>query len=77
MNFYLLQWICVLERITQSVNTPMQVKGKIIKISLSTGIAICPENGDSCSTLITYADTAMYQAKKKGKNQYTFYKELH
>ena len=66
----------LLQNITQTVNTPMQVDGNIIKLSLSTGIAICPDNGDTSSKLITYADTAMYQAKNKGKNQYTFFKEL-
>lgn len=65
----------LLQRITLSVNTPMQINSNIVKISLSTGVAICPDNGDSTTKLISYADIAMYQAKHKGKNQYTFYKE--
>ena len=40
-----------------------------LPISLSVGIASCPEDAISMTDLIDFADTAMYQAKGTGGNQ--------
>ncbi|WP_394243971.1 putative bifunctional diguanylate cyclase/phosphodiesterase [Vibrio astriarenae] len=46
-------------------------------ITASIGIASYPEDGHEITSLISSADTAMYQAKKAGKNQIAYYsKEL-
>ena len=42
-------------------------------ISASIGIALYPEHGDTAEVLVKSADTAMYQAKEKGKNQIEFF----
>lgn len=42
-------------------------------ISTSIGIAIYPDNADSMEELITNADTAMYDAKQYGRNNYKIY----
>lgn len=39
-----------------------------VRLSASIGSAICPEDGEDVSGLITAADVAMYAAKKFGKN---------
>lgn len=46
---------------------------KEYKISISIGIAIFPENGNTFKELYKNADTALYVAKNKGKNVYIFY----
>ncbi len=43
-----------------------------IPLSGSIGISIYPENGKSLEALYAQADAALYQAKKKGKNQFVF-----
>ncbi len=43
-----------------------------IPLSGSIGISIYPENGKSLEALYAEADAALYQAKKKGKNQFVF-----
>ena len=40
-----------------------------LPISLSIGIASCPEDASDMTTLIDFADIAMYQAKEAGGNQ--------
>lgn len=41
--------------------------------STSIGIALYPEDGKDVETLIKNADLAMYKAKERGKNNYSFY----
>lgn len=41
--------------------------------SVSIGIAIYPNDGLDAAKLLKHADTAMYAAKKAGKNQFRFY----
>lgn len=42
-------------------------------LTTSIGISLTPEDGKDEETLIKHADTAMYSAKKRGKNNYQFY----
>lgn len=42
-------------------------------VSLSVGIALYPHHSENYHAVIKYADAAMYQAKKSGKNQYRIY----
>lgn len=43
-------------------------------ISVSVGIACCPDDADSYQGLYNAADKAMYRAKQAGKNGYSFFK---
>lgn len=45
-------------------------------ISTSIGISFFPADGKALDDLLQYADSAMYEAKKTGKNNYVFYEEL-
>lgn len=53
--------------------TPFLIDRKEYFIQLSIGIARYPYDGSNANQLITCADTAMYQAKKTGKNNFLFY----
>lgn len=39
-----------------------------LKISLSGGVAVCPEDGESADDIVEKADKALYNAKSSGKN---------
>lgn len=55
------------------VETPFDLNGEIAHVSMSLGIAISPEHGQTSNEIITNADIAMYSAKTSGKNAYRFY----
>src|SRR6202022_213049 len=45
-----------------------------VQVAASIGLSTYPEDGQDAETLLKNADTAMYEAKKKGRNNYQFYK---
>ncbi len=46
-----------------------------VNLSGSIGIAVYPEGGKSIEALYLRADTALYQAKREGKNRYVFFEK--
>ncbi len=50
------------------------ISGHDLHVTTSIGISIYPTDGRNAETLIKNADTAMYQAKEKGRNNYQFFK---
>ncbi len=46
-----------------------------VRLSGSIGIAVYPESGKSIEALYLRADTALYQAKREGKDQYVFFEK--
>lgn len=52
---------------------PFVLGGSKAKICGSIGIASYPRDTDNVEQLIIYADDAMYQVKKNGKNDFAFY----
>ena len=56
------------------LNNVRKVCGEYAELGLSAsiGIGLYPTNGRSIGQLYAFADKAMYQAKRKGKNQIVF-----
>ena len=63
----------VAERILNNFSNPFEVNGEEFYVTPSIGISIYPTDGRDEETLIKNADTAMYEAKDRGKNNYQFY----
>jgi diguanylate cyclase (GGDEF)-like protein/PAS domain S-box-containing protein len=59
--------------ILELLQAPIMVDTHATYISASIGITVYPDDADDASSLIKNADQAMYQAKKLGRNQYSFY----
>lgn len=51
----------------------VSIKGHKIEITLSIGVSVAPDYGINPSELLKFADIAMYESKKIGKNEYTIY----
>ena len=52
---------------------PISIGGRQLTVQVSAGIALYPEDGEDAETLLKNADTAMYQAKRAGRNTYAVY----
>jgi diguanylate cyclase (GGDEF)-like protein/PAS domain S-box-containing protein len=61
-------------KILASLNAPHTIGGQDLHINGSIGISVYPGDGDDAETLIKNADTAMYHAKEKGRNNFKFFK---
>lgn len=65
--------IHVAEGILASLTEPFVLSGREFFVTASIGIALSPQDGDDISQLMKNADTAMYHAKERGKNNFQFY----
>lgn len=62
------------DKILAALDAPHSIAGNELHVTTSIGISVYPEDGADAETLIKKADTAMYQAKKVGRNNYQFFK---
>jgi len=60
-------------QLLQSMKQNYPIGQRNISMSLSIGIAIYPDDGESVELLLQNADTAMYAAKNKGGDHFSFY----
>lgn len=65
----------VARRIIDSLTQPFVLNKQEVFITVSIGIAVFPGDGNDLFELWKNADTAMYYAKNKGKNNYQYYKK--
>jgi diguanylate cyclase (GGDEF)-like protein/PAS domain S-box-containing protein len=62
------------EKIVAALSEPHYIDGHDLHVTTSIGISIYPDDGTDAEILIRNADTAMYQAKEKGRNNYQFFR---
>jgi diguanylate cyclase (GGDEF)-like protein/PAS domain S-box-containing protein len=65
----------IAERIVSRLSVPVVIENQEISVSASLGIAIFPLDGESVEELLKNADAAMYHAKERGRNTYSFYRK--
>ncbi|NEQ35442.1 MAG: EAL domain-containing protein [Okeania sp. SIO3I5] len=65
--------IAVVHRIQEKLTKPFYLENHEIFITASIGIVFADENIEQPSNLLRDADTAMYQAKKKGGDRYEIF----
>jgi diguanylate cyclase (GGDEF)-like protein/PAS domain S-box-containing protein len=62
------------EKILLSLSMPFHIDGQQLHTSTSIGISVFPLDGMDAPALIKNADTAMYHAKERGRNNYQFFR---
>ncbi|MGO5054104.1 EAL domain-containing protein [Lachnospiraceae bacterium LCP25S3_G4] len=61
----------IADNIMRVFSKPFIINGQEVFITASGGIATYPIDGEDSESLVKNADTAMYEAKDNGKNQYS------
>jgi diguanylate cyclase (GGDEF)-like protein/PAS domain S-box-containing protein len=63
----------VANKLVRALSRPIEVGVHTLNTSCSIGISIYPNDADDAVTLMKNADTAMYYAKEKGRNNFQFF----
>jgi diguanylate cyclase (GGDEF)-like protein len=65
----------LLERVLAEISRPVRLQdGREVRITASIGVALSPQESWDAQELLRRADTAMYAAKRMGKNKVHFYR---
>lgn len=62
-------------RLIELMEAPFKVQQKSFLVSISMGASLFPDNSRNVEELIMFADEAMYQAKRTGKNKFILFNE--
>ncbi len=60
----------IAQKLSEAMAEPHVIDGHHLHATLSVGIAVFPDDCKDADTMIEYADTAMYHAKRSGGNSY-------
>jgi len=58
------------EKFIKAMAEPHLIGGHRLNVTLSIGISLYPDDGEDAEAVLTNADTAMYHAKRGGRNNY-------
>jgi diguanylate cyclase (GGDEF)-like protein len=62
------------ERILKVMKAAHSIDGHELYVTASIGISVYPDDGQDTATLLKHADTAMFQAKSAGRQNFRFFK---
>ena len=65
-----------INRILSALSSSFMIDGENVKISASIGVSVFPTDGSLANDLVVQADSAMYQAKRKGKNTWVRFSHI-
>ena len=63
----------IVENMISQIRQAYKMDGREMIMTVSVGISIYPDNGDSSVELLRNADSAMYHSKKLGRNTYSYF----
>lgn len=63
------------QKLKEKISAPFVVDGAEIIMTVSIGVATYPDAGENVDCLIRNAETAMYEAKKQGRNTFVCFSE--
>jgi len=62
-----------IKKLVNAFQEPFFLGNESFKITMSIGVSVYPNDGETASKLLKNADIAMYKAKSKGRNRYVFF----
>ncbi len=60
-------------KLSDSLREPFRVAGRELSVTASAGISLYPEDGEEVEALLRSADTAMYRAKERGRDNFQLF----
>jgi diguanylate cyclase (GGDEF)-like protein len=63
----------VAEKLIEAIGAPVALNTTLIRIGVSIGISLYPQDGRDVTALIKNADMALFEAKGRGRNTYHFF----
>lgn len=63
----------LIEGLQHRLHDPADIAQERVRLSASIGVSIYPEHGQTPDSLISAADNAMHEAKRRGRNGYLFH----
>ncbi len=60
-------------RINEALSSPVIVDGRPLVTTVSVGVSVFPRDGTNMGELLRHSDTAMYQAKDRGRNNFQLF----
>ena len=63
-------------RITEALSAPVIVDGRPLVTTASIGVSLYPRDGSDMGELLRHSDTAMYQAKDRGRNNFQLFSPI-
>jgi len=63
-------------RIVAKLNSPIVIDGHPLQTTASVGVSVFPRDGANMTELLKHSDTAMYQAKDRGRNNVQIFSEV-
>ncbi|KXG83498.1 EAL domain-containing protein [Pseudomonas mosselii] len=65
------------QRLIEAICPPFHIEGHQFSVGVSIGVAVAPDDHHQAEQLLGYADMALYEAKRNGRNRYEcFHVEL-
>lgn len=61
------------QRLVSSLNVPLNIDERELAMTTSVGCAIYPQDGQTREEILKHADSAMYRAKKEGRNRFCLF----
>ncbi len=66
----------IAQKIIGSLAQPFYLGNEVVYVSASVGITLYPNDADDIDDLMKNADQAMYEAKRQGRNRFSYYTQL-
>jgi diguanylate cyclase (GGDEF)-like protein/PAS domain S-box-containing protein len=69
------QAVCrVVELLIEKISSPIRLDVALVHVGMSAGVAVYPFDGDTAQTLMRNADSALYDAKGRGRGCFQVYR---
>jgi diguanylate cyclase (GGDEF)-like protein/PAS domain S-box-containing protein len=65
--------VVVARKLQEAMRRPHAIEGHDVRVTLSGGISLYPEDGEAAEPLLRAADTAMYRAKERGRDNFQLF----